>query len=1671
METGVGEVRVNRWRRAVTSLLAMAMTVATGVVVSAPPARADGILLSGNGVYGPNSRIEIASTVLTYKDDCDGGLNDFVYPVSDIYLVPDGPPSEGQHLDDVVGTPNAVVQDESLVMGEVIGITSPAGNLPPGKYAVVVDTCQDGYFDAADDSWYSGQIEVLALARTPAPDAALASLKSAALDEYQAYRERWLDARAAGDMLDTALQGGCALGNPVACALEKKDFSTPIHRKFANLQFSRAIHYIGIYADPPNPEFDRPVIPEKVDDDVSTDAMAGEASLLQALLRGVEAYKGAQQAGDGEWALVHAREVRDLHQALAGQLARTSAQLNDIKALFGEDADKAFAFAADFGSRVKQRGLTPDERRVLRESGLTGAQITEFENRIRAAAGPYTAQTVRDALAAQIAAHAKTAAAVQEGLSGWQAITDALAGDAGVPDTHPVAQAGGPYTAPEGQSIRLDGSASTAAQGATISSYAWDLDGDRDFDDAAGQTPSAMFDEPGSPVIGLRVSDDAGRVAYSWSGVTVTRKGDDPKIDRSAPESAQITVETGKTAEFSVTVSDDGGAPEVSWAVDRRPADGTESLSWKAPDTPGSHEVVATATDADGHRVTRGWSVLVFRKDADGDGWTATTDCDDSDAAVHPGQIEFIGNGVDDDCDSGSPDAPPGGLTAKPYGWGHNTLGQVGTGTLGGEFDAPQQTVLPGTAVQVESGFRVSFAVLSDGTVRAWGMNDHGQLGDGSTVSQRATPVSPLGVGGAGTLAGVTRISAHGDQVAAVRTDGTVATWGFNGNGQLGDGSTMTSRNVPGLVLTGPDTPLRGVRDIEAGEQAFYALMDDGTVTSWGVQKCLGTSSQNKPYATAIPGLSDIRQIAAASGVVFFLKKDGTLLSCGDTDPVLGRPWALNTPTSPYLPNTVTNLGRGSGVVDVSSSGDSAVALKEDGSVSMWGQNTNHELDALGFAGGQSTSVPTSVALPEGAPVVAVDHDDSMNTLAIRADGSMLAWGGNLFGATGTGGSAPVGMPAVVNLPGRVFLQVSASKWNALALTRPASDPDLELPASWVNATVEDAALSEADDGAFIVKLDHALGDDVALTWSLRPGSAGEDDATLGTGTVVVSAGETQASIPVDVADDAIDEDDETVTLALTGARLGLTITRAQATGTIADNDEGPVVSVEPATVTEGGTSLTDTPITFHLSKPSGKEVVAAYATADGSAKANDDYVASDATIRFAPGETEHVVHLAVNGDAIPEADETFTVSVGEVANGSAGQPATMTIRDDEVLGVSVSAPRIAEGTSGDFTVTVNPAPPAGESVSVPWSIVEPAAGPDDGPGDVGPATGTLTLTSEHPSGVVTATAIDDTAVESPEPFRLKIGAMTASDGRKVLPGEVGMAWITDNDKADRPPVVEAGDGVSGVEGAALPLSGTVTDDAAGVTSSWTVDGPCDVTGDGPQASVTCSDDGVFTATLTAVDAEGASASDTTILTVGNAAPVLGTVAVDGSGARIEFSDPGIADQHTCTVRWGDGTAPGVLDGALSPCFLPHTYGPGTFTATVTVSDGDGGSVSTSRTVKVASAPWPFRGFLPPVDNPPTVNAVQAGQAIPVKFGLGGYRGMDVFAAGSPASGQVSCSLGQTDSVEQAVTAGGSPLSYDAAKDQYTYVWKTDKAWAGQCRRLNVTLADGTQHWALFRFR
>ncbi len=124
--------------------------------------------------------------------------------------------------------------------------------------------------------------------------------------------------------------------------------------------------------------------------------------------------------------------------------------------------------------------------------------------------------------------------------------------------------------------------------------------------------------------------------------------------------------------------------------------------------------------------------------------------------------------------------------------------------------------------------------------------------------------------------------------------------------------------------------------------------------------------------------------------------------------------------------------------------------------------------------------------------------------------------------------------------------------------------------------------------------------------------------------------------------------------------------------------------------------------------------------------------------------------------------------------------------------------------------------------------------------------------------------------------------------------------------------------------------------------------------------------------------------------------------------------------------------------------------------------------------VLISDIYYTWTGFLPPVDNV-ELNVAKAGRAIPLKFSLGGNQGLEpeIFATGYPKSIGIECPEGgDFDSGElPTVTAGNSSLYYDADADQYTYVWKTLKEWAGTCRKLVILLNDGTLHEADFTFK
>lgn len=137
----------------------------------------------------------------------------------------------------------------------------------------------------------------------------------------------------------------------------------------------------------------------------------------------------------------------------------------------------------------------------------------------------------------------------------------------------------------------------------------------------------------------------------------------------------------------------------------------------------------------------------------------------------------------------------------------------------------------------------------------------------------------------------------------------------------------------------------------------------------------------------------------------------------------------------------------------------------------------------------------------------------------------------------------------------------------------------------------------------------------------------------------------------------------------------------------------------------------------------------------------------------------------------------------------------------------------------------------------------------------------------------------------------------------------------------------------------------------------------------------------------------------------------------------------------------------------------------GQHTITLTGSDLAGNTASASCSYSVD---YKFTGFFPPMG--PGLNTAQAGRAIPITFSLGGFEGMNILAAGSPTSQQVSCSTGAPIDSPQPIDVNGT-LSYNSSTQQYSLVWKTSKTWSGSCRQLQVALNDGTTHTAQFLFK
>jgi len=348
------------------------------------------------------------------------------------------------------------------------------------------------------------------------------------------------------------------------------------------------------------------------------------------------------------------------------------------------------------------------------------------------------------------------------------------------------------------------------------------------------------------------------------------------------------------------------------------------------------------------------------------------------------------------------------------YAWGNNN--QCETWMWGAGVPVLQEPLPPG-AVEVVGGSLHTMALMSDGTVYAWGHNYYGQLGVHSN-DDSCIPLQVHGPGDVGYLTGITKVAAGENHSLAVKEDGSLWSWGRNWYGQLGIHSN-NDHTIP-YQVHGPGNVgyLTDIVDVAAGASANHslALKSDGTVYAWGKgdHGQLGIHSNNDhtiPYQVHGPDnvgyLYGITKVAAGANFSLALKSDGTVWAWGEGGHGQLGIHSNNDHTIPYQVHGPGNVGYLTDIVDVAAGQQHSLALRDDGTVWAWGANGDGQ---LGIHTNDDHTVPYQVHGPNGedylSGIIEVAAGDYFS-LAVKADGTVWAWGKGNIGQLGLNGEGP----------------------------------------------------------------------------------------------------------------------------------------------------------------------------------------------------------------------------------------------------------------------------------------------------------------------------------------------------------------------------------------------------------------------------------------------------------------------------------------------------------------------------------------------------------------------------------------------------------------------------------------------------------------------------------------
>jgi len=357
------------------------------------------------------------------------------------------------------------------------------------------------------------------------------------------------------------------------------------------------------------------------------------------------------------------------------------------------------------------------------------------------------------------------------------------------------------------------------------------------------------------------------------------------------------------------------------------------------------------------------------------------------------------------------PVTPVTPIIGTVWGVGYNNDGELGDNTTD-DRSSPVQTICGGSNwVEINCGYYNIAGLKDDGTLWTWGQNNDGGLGDNTTI-QKSSPVQTI-CGGTDWKTMV--VGTYYEHCAAIKTDGTLWLWGYNNSGEIGDETTVDKSSPVQTVCGGTDW-----KQVASGGNHTAAIKNNGTLWMWGYNEDgqLGdntTDDKSSPIQT-ICGRTDWKSVSCGEKFTAAIKNNGTCWTWGENND--GQ---LGDETTGNKSSPVQTIAGGTDWKQISCGDNHMLAIKNNGTCWTWGSNGNGQL------GDETTTNRSSPVqtVTYGTDWKQVDGGQD-HSAAIKNDGTCWVWGDNGSGRLGDNTNVDRSSPVQTIMADTNWLYVSA---------------------------------------------------------------------------------------------------------------------------------------------------------------------------------------------------------------------------------------------------------------------------------------------------------------------------------------------------------------------------------------------------------------------------------------------------------------------------------------------------------------------------------------------------------------------------------------------------------------------------------------------------------------------